>query len=56
MLIQDVKFDTEYDQILQNSSQEPPTSSKYNSVLDALIIMQGSWKIEYNSVMAKYVD
>ena len=43
MVINDVKFDTKYDQILQNSSQEPSTSSKYDCVLDALIIMLGSW-------------
>ena len=41
MVICDVKFDTKYDQILQNSSQEPSMSSKYDCVLDALIIMLG---------------
>ena len=36
MFIDDVKFDTKYDQILQNSSQELSTSSKYDCVLVAL--------------------
>ena len=30
VVICDVKFDTKYDQILQNSSQEPTMSSKYD--------------------------
>ena len=47
MVIRDVKFDTNADQILQNSSQEPSMSSKYDCVLDALLIMQGSWKTAY---------
>ena len=42
MLIQDIKFDTKDDPILQNSSQELPMSSKYDYVLDALIIILGS--------------
>ena len=46
MAICDVKFDTKYDKILQNSSEEPSTSYKYDCVLDALIIMLGSWKFE----------
>ena len=46
LVICDVKFDTKYDHILQNSSQEPSTSSKRYCVLDALIIMLGSWKSE----------
>ena len=49
MGICDVKFDTKYDQIIQNSSQEPLMSSKYDCVLDAFIIMLGSWKFKYNS-------
>ena len=44
MVICDVKFDTKYDQILQNSSQEPSTSSKYDCVLDELIFIIGSKK------------
>ena len=30
MVVCDVKFDTKYDQIPQNSNQEPSTSSKYD--------------------------
>ena len=47
MVICDVKFDTKYDQVLIKSSQEPPTSSKYDCVLDAFIIMLGGLKFEY---------
>ena len=46
MVVCDVKFDTKYDQILQSSSQEPSTSSKYDCFLDALIIMLQSWEFE----------
>ena len=46
MVIHDVTFDTKDDPILQNSSQEPSTFSKYDCVLDALNIMLGSWKFE----------
>ena len=56
MVIHDVKFDTNYYQILQNSSQDPSTSSKYDFVFDALIIMLESWKFEYNSGMTNYVN
>ena len=42
VVICDVKFDTKYDQILQNSSQEPSMSSKYNSVIDEFLFMLGS--------------
>ena len=42
MVICDVKFDIKYDQILQNFSQEPSTSSKYNCDLDELLFMLGS--------------
>ena len=42
MVICDVKFDNKYDQILQNSGQEPQTSSLYDCLLEALIIMLGS--------------
>ena len=45
MLIYGVKFDTKGDPILQNSSQEPPTSSKSDCVLDMLLIILGSEKI-----------
>ena len=41
-VIHDVKFDTKDDSILQISSQELSMSSKYDCVLDALIIMLGS--------------
>ena len=51
MVICDVKFDTKYDQILQNSSQEPSTSSMYDCVLDALLIMLGKWILAYSSIM-----
>ena len=36
MLIHDAKFHTKDDQILQNTSQKPPTSSKYDYILDAI--------------------
>ena len=39
------------DQIILNSSQEPPTSSKYDRILDALLITLVSWKLAYNSRM-----
>ena len=39
------------DQIILNSSQEPSMSSKYDCAIDALLIMQGSWKSAYNSTM-----
>ena len=39
MLIHDVKLDTKDNPSLKNSSQEPSMFSKYNWVLDALIIM-----------------
>ena len=54
--IYDVKFYTKYDQILQNSSQEPSSSAKYEHVPDALINMLGSWKFEYSPGMTNYVD
>ena len=56
MLIHDVKIGTKDDTILQNSSQETLTSSKYDCNLDALIITIGSWKFDYNWGMANYVD
>ena len=56
MVICDGQFYTKDDQILQNSSQEPSMSSKYDCFLDVLIIMLGSWKCEYNSGMTNYVD
>ena len=37
-----VKFDTKDDPFFQNSSKEPSMSSKYDYVLDALLIMLGS--------------
>ena len=53
MVICDVKFDIKYDQILQNSSQEPSTSSKYwlhkCGSLDTLIIMIESWNLAHKS-------
>ena len=51
MVIFYVKFDTKYDQTLQNSSQEPSMSSKYDCVIDARLIMQGSFKLAYSSIM-----
>ena len=48
MVIHDVKFDSKYDQILQNSNQVTSMSSKYDGVLDAVLIMLGSWKLAYN--------
>ena len=42
MVFHDVKFDTRGDQIIQNTSQEPSTSSKYDCVLDELLFMIGS--------------
>ena len=44
------------DQIILNSSQEPSTSFKYDHILDALLIMLGSWKSVYNSRMTYNVD
>ena len=42
LVISDVKFDTKDDQILQNSSQEPSMSSKYDSGYNELPFMLGS--------------
>ena len=56
IVISDVKCDTKYDKIIQNSSQEPSMSSRYDYDLDAFIILLGSWKFEYNSVMTNNVD
>ena len=56
MVIHDVKFDNKYDQTPQNSSQELSMSYKHDCVLDALIIMLGSGKNEYNSGITYYVD
>ena len=39
------------DQIILNSSQKLSASSKYNHILDALLIRLGSWKLAYNSRM-----
>ena len=44
MIIHDVKCYTKYDQILQNSSEEPSMSSMYNYVLDAFLTMLENWK------------
>ena len=52
-MIHDVKFDTKNVSILQISSQKLSTSSEYDYVLDALIIMLGGSKFEYNSEMIK---
>ena len=38
----DVKFDTNDDQILQNSIQKPSMSSKYDCALDELLFILGS--------------
>ena len=56
IVIPDVKFDSTYDQILQDPRKDSSTSSKYECVLDAFIIMLGSWNFEYNSGMMNYVD
>ena len=42
----DVKFDIRDDPLPKNSSQWPSTSSKYDCVLDALIIMLGTYKFD----------
>ena len=42
IVIHDVKSNTKDDQLLQNSSHEPSTSSKDEYVLDKLIFMIGS--------------
>ena len=44
----DIKFDIRDNPTLQNSRQELPTSSQYDCVLDAFLIMLGSWKLAYN--------
>ena len=49
------KFDTKYDPILKNSSQEPSPFSKYECVLDAHMIMLGSWNFEYSSGITSHV-
>ena len=51
MLIHDVKFDIRDDSILQNSSREPTTSFKFDCILNALLIILGSWQFIYNSTM-----
>ena len=56
MLNHYVAFDTKDDSFLQISSQKQSMSSKYDCILDALIIMLGSGKFEYNSWMTNYVD
>ena len=56
MVICHIKFDSKFDQILQNSSQKPSMPFKYDCVLDASKSMLGSWKFEYNSGMKNYVD
>ena len=44
------------DQIILNSSQKPSTSSKYDYILDALLIRLESWKLTYLSRMTYKVD
>ena len=56
MVICDVEFDTKYDPVIQNLSQEPSMSSKYDCVLDAHIMMLERWKFEYNSGITIYMD
>ena len=53
-VIGDVNFDTKDDPTLQNYIQEPPMSSKYDCVLDALLIMLGCSKLANNSIMTHY--
>ena len=48
LMICDIKFDTKYDQILQNFSQDTSMSSKYDCVPYALLIVL---KTAYNSIM-----
>ena len=54
MVIHDVKFDTKYDKLLKKSSKEPSMSSKFNCVLDMLLLMLGSWKMAFNSRITYY--
>ena len=54
MLFHDVIFNIRDDPILQNSSEKPSRSSKYDFALDALLIMLGSWKLAYNSRITYY--
>ena len=42
IIIHDVIFNTQDDQILQNFSQEPFTSSNYDYVLEELLFILGS--------------
>ena len=49
ILIHGVKLDTKYDPNLQNSSQKPPMSSKYDCDHDVLPILLGKWKSKYYS-------
>ena len=42
VVIHDVKFDSKYDQILQNLSQGPSMYPKYDCVLDELLFMLDS--------------
>ena len=51
MLIHYVKCDIRDNPSLQNNCQKPPISSKYDWVLDALIILLGSWKLAHSSKM-----
>jgi len=39
------------DQSILNSTQEPSTSSKYDLIPDAILIMLESWKLAYNTIM-----
>ena len=41
VVICDVKFDIRDDPVLQNSTQEPSMFSKYDYVLDAILIIPG---------------
>ena len=56
MVICDVKFDTKDEPILQNSSQEPSMSSKYDCVVDRFKFMLRELKFVYNSGIPNYVD
>ena len=42
------------DPIILNSSQNPSTSSKYDHIFDALLIMLRNQKLAYNLIMAYY--
>ena len=44
------------DQIILNSSREPSMSFNYDHILDALLIMLGSWQLAHNLKMTFIID